>query len=199
MKNWKFFMVLILPVAFLNCDELKEALEEEVEVTTSYTHRLSFSVLPDSEPAQQFETFINVGSFDLLANPDVTNLIGNPERIKEIEILGVRYELKNFIGNVDANIDNPLFYLATESPGGPPDLVFLGTNANIAEADFFGTLFTVSGNFNGASQRLNQSSRKIFDYVISGIVDYVPATFDIETTFTFRLKLEIDPDEFAVE
>ena len=189
MKPLKYILLFSALVLY-NCDELKDALPNEIDITTSYINTINISTPVISEDPEADVSFQDGAAFDFLNNPDVAEYVGTPEQIKAIEILSVQYEYKNFSGNVDAESLNSFFAIATAFMAVD---TFSAANTNFAEADVFGTLFTLSGDFSNVNEYI--SSSKIFSCVYSGTSTHNPADFNVEMTITVRLTLEVNPDD----
>lgn len=174
----------------ISCDELEELLEDrEVTVTTSYVNTISIDSPMTSNPDDDV-SFQAGGGFDFLNNADVAEVIGTPEQIKKIEIVSIKYEYKNFSGNVDAKTKGSYFYLATEFMNGE---TFPVQNENVAEADLLGSVFNLSGDFSQVNSFITDG--KIFSYVYSGSLTDNPAVFSVEVTITAKLTLEVNLDD----
>lgn len=190
MKLKSISYLIIIAVLFINCDELKDAIEDtEVDITTSYTSTITIDAVEQDNPEDDV-SFQESDAFDILNNPDVADAIGTPEQIKKVEILGISYEYKNFSGNVDAMTLNNTFFLATGFMNGQ---YFPVANNNIAEADLFGTQFNLSGDFSAVNSYASEA--RIFVYVYSGSVTDNPALFDIEVTVTAKVTVELNIDD----
>ena len=188
MKRFSLVTVLLIAVFNFSCDELEELVPDEIDITTSYVSNLNISSAMTNDPDESVmiqESF----AFDFLNNSDVTEHVGTPEQIKRIEIVSVKYEYKNFSGNVDAS-SNCSLGLAR----GFMSLDFFEvTDTNFAEADLFGTLFTLSGDYSQVNDYVSDS--KLFGGVYTGSSTHNPVDFTVEVTVTARLTLEINLDD----
>ncbi|WP_353776877.1 hypothetical protein [Winogradskyella sp. 3972H.M.0a.05] len=189
MKPLKYILLLGIVILF-NCDELKDALPNEIDITTTYVNTINVSTPLISGDPEADVSFQDAAAFDFLNNPDVAEYVGTPEQIKAIQILNIQYEYKNFSGNVDAESLNSFFAIATAFMAVD---TFPVANTNFAESDAFGTLFTVTGDFSNVNEFISES--KVFSSVYGGTSTHNPADFSVEMTITVRLTLEVNPDD----
>ncbi len=181
MKKIKPFLLLVLFFgSILSCDELDELLSEEIEITRSFTGTASINY--DEFDVEFSETgSVNFNFITLEANGQMIN----SDQINKIEIQSVKYEFKNFSGNVDAVTIGSYFTLG--STEGNQD--FLVEDTNVAQADLLGTLFNVPANFGIVNDFMKDS--KVFVYTYGGSLSDTPAIFDVEFTVTVKIFIEV--------
>ncbi len=191
MKILNAVFAVCLLLFFYSCDVLDEDNSEdkqtEVDVTATYTEILNVWVpevlgMPDESSRVQ-----ELGGFDLIDNPDVADVIGTPEQIKNVEVRGMTYEFRNFSGNVDTNLTNGTFTLTLS----PLD-TFSFEDVNIAEADLFGRVYTVSSDFNPVNEFIKKYM--YMAYVLGGTATHNPASFQVVVNVTLKLRVEVDEE-----
>ncbi len=182
-------LTLILFCLLFNCDELEELLSEEVTITSTYTDIITIDVLSEPDPNTAI-SFQEGGGFNLRNDPKVKDIIDNPEQIKKVEIDRVKYEYKDFSGNVDANTVGSAFFISTAFMDAQN---FPIANQNIAEADLFGTRFDLNGDFASANNFLTKE--KLLSYIYKGKVSHNPAFFRVEVTITVRFTIEVSLED----
>lgn len=183
------YVLIGLFIIVSSCDELEDAIDKEVDITTSYTNSVTLDVLSENDPAMEIP-FQASNGFDLFNNADVAEVIGTPEQIKKIQIVSIQYEYRNFSGNVDAKTKNSYFFLGTAFMDGQS---FPVADQNIAEADVFGTRFNVSGDFSRVNDFITEG--KIFTYLYNGSVTHNPVNVVVEITLTLKLTVEVNLDD----
>jgi hypothetical protein len=178
-----FFAALLFPLLF-GCDEVDELLNEDFEITTSFTSSININIFEEEDPNMP-QSFQESDGINLRTNAEIAEALDNSGVIQNVEILNIQYEYKNFNGNVDAVI-NSRFSLGT---------AFMDTQTfpipdhNIAESDLFGTLYTLSGDFSTVNNFIAESN--IFTYIYSGTVSHNPAFFIVEVTVTLKITIEV--------
>jgi hypothetical protein len=187
MKTFKAMIVGSAILFFFACDELNDALEEptEVDITTTYTGVMNIDVLEVYENPDVSSTVTGSNGFDLIGNPDVAEVIGTPEQIKNVEVVSVKYEYRNFSGNVDTDLVNGSFRISQHIYGSYPI-----PDANVAESDLLGTVYSLSGDFSPINESINRS--KILVYAMQATANHNPATFQVVVSVTLRLRVEVD-------
>ncbi|MGB5437938.1 MAG: hypothetical protein WBM98_18740 [Maribacter sp.] len=188
MKTIKTMLVGVAILFFFACDELTDSLDtpKEVDITTTYTGVLNIGVPEVFENPDESSMVTEYGGLDLIGNPDVADVIGTPEQIKNVEVVRVKYEYKNFSGNVDTDLENGSFQFTENIYGSYPI-----PDVNIAESDLLGTVYSLSGDFSPMNESINRS--KILVYLMQATATHNPATFQVVVSFTLRLKVEVDP------
>ncbi len=186
MKILKIIFAASVLMLFYACDILDELDEQtEVDVTTTYTGVMNIGVpevfgIPDESSRVQ-----ESGGIDLIANPDVADVIGSPEQIKNVEIKRITYEYRNFNGNVDTDLIDG-FLQFTISPIGAYSI----GDVNVAESDLLGTVYTLSGDFSPVNEQVNKT--KVFVYVLQSTATHNPATFQVVINVTMKLRVKLD-------
>ena len=118
--------------------------------------------------------------FDILANPEIADVIGSPDQINSIRLTNVQYEYFNFSGNVDAVINGEIVFT-----GGA---TFQTESVNVANADALGELFTLSG--------VNNTSISFENGMVvaltTGTSTADPAIFDTRLTISAVVTVEVN-------
>ncbi|MEW4923509.1 hypothetical protein [Algibacter sp. 2305UL17-15] len=184
-----YILSVVLACLIFSCDELEELIDKEVTITTSYTDAVTINIASEADPETDVN-FRNGGMFDFLNNSDITEVIGTPEQIKKIEIVSIKYEYKDFSGNVDAQALNSFFFIATGFMNGES---FPVQNEKIAEADLLGSVFNLTGDFSRVNNFITEG--KLFSYLYEGNVSHNPAFFRVEITVTAKLTVEVNLDD----
>lgn len=189
MKTLKAMVVGSAILFFFACElsELNDALEEptEVDITTTYTRVMNIGVPEVFENPDESSTVTEADGFDLIDNPDVAEVIGTPEQIKNVEVVSVKYEYRNFSGNVDTYLINGFFQFTENQSGTYPF-----PDVNIARSDLLGTVNSLYGDFTPINESINRS--KILGYYIYATANHNPATFQVVVSITLRLRVEVD-------
>ena len=188
MKKIKPFLLLVLFIgSILSCDVLEELIEEEIEVQSTFITELEINVPNASTPNEEVDFQSNFGLWDFTTDPNVTEILNDPDEITKIEINSVRYFYKDVVGNEDAIVEGELVFSV-----GQGSREFDTVVTNLADADFNNTLYTLEGDYSPVNAALTQNRRIGFYY--SGSVSRNPVSFitDVSITVTVTIKPDID-------
>lgn len=186
----KSISIALFFILIIGCDEVEDIINQEVTVNSSFVVDIPITVVESNDP--NFPDFGRGVSYDVLSNPDVVELVGTPDRIKKIVINSVRYEYRNFTGNVDTDI-NGQFVFSTGANSGeafPTPLV------NVAQADLLGDIFTLSGNFEAVSE--TATNQKKVDFSYAGFASDNPASFIVQVIISADITVELDPSDLDI-
>ncbi|MBC3756846.1 hypothetical protein H7U19_00415 [Hyunsoonleella sp. SJ7] len=184
-----YILLIICAFTFFACDELDELLFEEVEVTRSFTRSVFIDEGAEEDPEADVG-FAESGGENFFTNLEVEGIAISKDQIKKIEMQSVKYEYRNFSGNVDANLDST-FMFAVDLIGNTEN--FNTPNLNVAESDLFNTQYQLSGDFSKVNEVM--SSAGIITYFYSGTLSHNPAMFEVRVTLTVRITVSIPVDE----
>ncbi|MEM1002319.1 MAG: hypothetical protein AAGH46_06705 [Bacteroidota bacterium] len=194
MKHLRLSLLLILCTFMFTCDEedLLDFLEDpEIDVTTNFAFLIDISSPMLSNPDERVSFTSGILAYDIISNPEIAERIGEPERIKGVRINTVTYEFKNFSGNVDADVSG---FLAFPGPvGGEGDIRYDMQEVKVAEADLFGNVYTLNGNFGAVNERA--SELKGIGCVYTGDSSHNPVDFTLEVIVNATITLEINIDD----
>ncbi|MEM1003086.1 MAG: hypothetical protein AAGH46_10600 [Bacteroidota bacterium] len=184
-------LLLLCPILFLACDDedLLDFLEDpEIDVTTNFV--FSFDVAsPQLTDPNERVSFSNIQAIDILSNPQISEEIGEPERIKKVVINSVTYEFKNFSGNVDADVRGFLGFPGPDAQ----DQNFEMQEVNAAESDLFVYIYTLNGDFTGISARVTELTG--IGCVYLGSSSHNPIDFTLEVIVNATVTLELNVED----
>jgi len=190
MKYLKYSLFVCLCLFLSSCDEedVLEFFEDpEVDITTNFVLSVGVDIQPLSDPEQSV-SFFEGTAIDILSNPQVAEEIGEPDRIKEVVINSITYEFKNFTGNVDADV---VGFISLPGPDG--DVSYDVPSVNAAEADLFGTIYNLEGNFSPVNQQV--SELKGIGFIFSGNSSHNPVDFRLEVVINATVTVEVNLDD----
>jgi len=190
MKYLMYSLFVCFCLVMSSCDEedVKEFLEDpELDITTNFVLPVAVDIQPLSDPDQSV-SFFEGTAYDIISNPQIAEEIGEPDRIKKVVINSITYEFKNFTGNVDADVGG---FIALPGPDG--DVSYNVPTVNAAEADLFGTLYNLEGNFSPVNQRV--SELKAIGLVFSGNSSHNPVDFTFEVIINATVTVEVNLDD----
>jgi hypothetical protein len=188
MKKIKPFLLLVVFFgSILSCDDLEELLEEEIEVQTTFITELEINVPNASTPNEAVDFESNFGFWNFTTDPNVTEILNDPDEITKIEINSVRYFYKDVVGNENAYVEGEMVFSV-----GQGSREFDTVVANLDQADFNNTLYTLEGDFSPVNAALTQNRNIGFYY--SGSVSDNPVNFitDVSITVTVTIKPDLD-------
>nr|WP_321234468.1 hypothetical protein [uncultured Psychroserpens sp.] len=180
--------ITILSCIFLyNCEDLEELFEEEIEVQSTFITELEINVPNGSSPEEAMDFQSNQGFWNFATDPNVTEILGDPDEITKIEINSVRYFYKDVVGNDNAHVEGALIFSVGQ---GTEEYETVLTN--LAQADFNNTLYTLNGDFSPVNAAMTQNDNIGFYY--SGSVSDNPVSFimDVSITVTVTIKPDVD-------
>jgi len=179
-----FYLVLLLP--FLGCEALNDLTEQEVDIPITVFVNLAVAVPFDEDPDTPFKfPFSSKSSYSLLNDPVVSNAVDNPEDIVRLRINLVRYEYRNYIGEIEVSAYGDIQIV---KPG--TVYSYATPQKNIAEADFANTIFTLEGDYATVDNFL--SSDKSFEVYHEGTANANPAQFDTYITIDATVTVQVD-------
>ncbi|MBC3756847.1 hypothetical protein H7U19_00420 [Hyunsoonleella sp. SJ7] len=188
MKHLKYILISI-PMLFLvsGCDELEELIEEEFDIQTTFITELEINVPNASSPDEAVDFTSNFGFWDFRNDPNVKEVISDPDEITKIEIKSVRYFYKDVVGNENANVVGDMVFVV-----GQGEERYGTVQTNLKNADFNNTAYTLNGNFGPVNQALTQF--KTIGFTYQGSVSDNPVRFitDVSITVTVTIKPDID-------
>ncbi|MGI9550121.1 MAG: hypothetical protein ACR2MT_02885 [Aurantibacter sp.] len=187
MKNFKLFLVLLLTVPLLGCEELEELLEEEFDVDVSFTRFITVDIQPTSN-SEEAVNFAQSATINLTTAPEIDDITDDRTQLKSIKINRIRYFYKDVEGNelavVSAEFQIPLIVAAPDTYDTP--------QVNLANADANNTLYLIDGDFTNINDVLNNLtgfSRIELEYV--GSVSDNPIEFTVDVTVDATLTAQI--------
>lgn len=190
MKSLKTVFLLSASIFILcACDEL---ITKDVDVPITFEVFQEIDIKADPNPYQMV-TFEYDGFYDILSHPDVANAIGTPDKIKKVQITKIKYEYRNFKGNVDAVIRGDVIMPEESFTHNIPfDRMFAMKSVKVAESALFSEQYTLDGNFNKVNEYLSQSA--VFEYAFSGVTTHNPVNvitvFKVYATITVEASLD---------
>ena len=188
MKKRIVALCLILLFPLLACDALEELVEQEFDENITFV--LSFDVVSGETGNPDDEVSLNTvsKSYFVAQDPNIKEIINNPNEIKKIKINSVRYEYKNFSGNVDAKVVSAF----SIGIGFGQDEIFNTPSTNAAQAALLGELFTLEGNFDKVSDFATESGGILVQH--GGTASHNPASFLTQVTINATVTVQIDVD-----
>ncbi len=186
MKKRIVALCLILLFPLLACDALEELVEQEFDENISFV--LSFGV--DSEatgnPDEEVSLNTTSNSYFIAEDPNIRGIINDPNEIKKIKINSIRYEYKNFSGNVDAKVVSAF----SIGIGFGQDEIFTTPSTNVAQAALLGELFTLEGNLDKVSDFATESGG--VQMLHGGSATHNPVNFVTEVTINVTVTIQVD-------
>ena len=151
------------------------------------------AVPEDSDPEAE-NKFLAGGTYDILAHPDIANVIGTPDKIKKVKITAIKYGYSNFSGNVDGMISGVIGLPDTQTS-------YLGSHigsfyeidiVNVAESDLLERQFTLKGDYTSVNDYLTENVE--MQYAFMGRSTHNPMLFDIVLNITATVTVEASID-----
>lgn len=188
MKIIKPFLIGMILLLFLGCDVLEELVEEEFDEDISFV--LSFDVVSDetANPNEQVSLNTSSASYFFTEDPNIKQFISSPDEIKKIKVNSVRYEYKNFSGNVDAEIISSF----SLSVGFGQSEIFNTPSTNVAQAALLSELFTLNGNLDNVSDFVSNNGSIMVLH--GGTSTHNPVNFVTEVIINATVTIQVDID-----
>jgi hypothetical protein len=168
---------------------LEELLFEEVEVTRSFSHTIPIDIGEENDQTMDV-SFSESGGANFFANLEVNGLDISQDQLKKVEMQSVKYEYRNFSGNVDVDLVSA-FKLSTNFATSSTQS-FSAANLNVAESDLLNIEYQLSGDFSAVNEYM--TTNKILVYIYSGTASDNPAVFDVRVTITVKMTISVPID-----
>lgn len=188
MKTIKSFIVIVLIISpILSCEELDELLVKDIDVPISFVIDINNLSVPD-DPNEDADNSFNEGSnFNVRSNPDVANVISKPEQIKKVILNSVKYEYRNFSGNVDAIVTGAIEFFIS---GSTVSETFVTERINVAQASLTTETFNLD-DAQGVKMPLDNSGTVYVIY--RGYSSENPIQFDTRLIVNATVTVEVNP------
>ena len=198
MKTIKSFLVLILIISpLLSCEDLDEILVQEIDIPLSFVIDINDISVPDDQSPDAENTFLELGNYRISNNPDVDKYIHSEEQIKKIILNSVRYEYRNFSGNVDAIASGEIeFEAETYDTNNGKDVSLAIQPVNVAEASLSTELFNLQG-AQGVSIPFDNVDGDI-NFVFLGTSTANPLIFDARFTVNVTVTVEVNANDLII-
>jgi len=183
----------LLPL--FGCDELEELIEEEIDIPLTFEGDLNItsqSNVSDIDDPISIRT--ETATYNIAADPDVAEVIGDKSEIKKIKINRIRYSYRDFEGNDDAVIlEGGFSFLLINNIERTVEIT--DTNVNVAEADFRNDTFTVQGDFSTIEEGFNENFNTVLISYF-GTLSHNPVDFIVGITVDVTVTIKPDIDNF---
>jgi len=170
MKFPIFIFSIFLALSLSSCDEVLEPIEVEIPLTITLNGDVEIEETNDPTDGGFDQS---PGGVDILNYPGVPDDIGTSEDIKSVRISSIKYEIKNFSGNVDANVNVTLRLFSDNE-----NEDFVGPTINAAEADLLDNIYDLDGFESSIENAISNIGG--FNYFIVTQSSHNPANFVVE-------------------
>ena len=171
-------MLVLIISPLLSCEEADELLAKNIELPISFVININDLFVPEDSETNSYGNGL---IYDMLSNPDVANAVGTPEQIKKIVINRVRYQYRNFSGNVDAMVSGQMGFNFESTRS------FATESVNVAQASFTTEMFDLQG-IQGAVMLLEEGNVLV---KYNGISTANPIRFDARITIDATVTVEV--------
>ncbi len=194
-KTKPLFFCFFLLLPLLGCEELEELIEEEFDVSLTFEGDLNITSRSSvSDISDPISIRTETASYNIAADPEVAEVIGDNSEVKKIKINRIRYSYIDFEGNEEAVVVEGGFSFRLIN-NIERTIPITDTGVNVAEADFRNDVFTIEEGFGSIEEGFNENFQTVLISYF-GTLSHNPVDFKVGITVDVTVTIKPDVDNF---